>query len=182
MAKQDTQLIVLPGRGRVSMPVIRTQKQTDLSGVSKATPEWSVVIGSLTGTIELFGFFYNTTRETLGHSINQLVSSSAPRYSDLVILIQNQTYSPILEQYMNNGSIITVITITRWGWINGTISMLEQRIFSSCYITQYRQVLDYLALFINYREKEEKTIVYSQQGAQTGSVVSSTSATTGAVT
>lgn len=184
MALQDSSIITLPGRSRIRIPIVGTKKNNDLSGISKSTPEWMISFDNLKvsstwgiagDAIELFGFSYNTMRETVGHSVNQLIASAATRHSDLVVLIQNSTYSPMFEQYMNNGSLINNITITRWGWVTQP-QKLEERIFKMCYITQFRQILDYLVLFIRHTEKMETIFIYDQNGVQAGGVVSSVNA------
>lgn len=194
MAVSDWKTIFLPGYGVVSVPVNGTKKHHDHSGMSKSTPEWMISFdGLLVGHIpeghngddkatELFGFTHNTLRETVEHSVNQLIANAATRWSDLIVIIQNATYSPILEQCMNHGTLIDQTVITRWGWIGGVFTQLEERVFRFCYITQFRQILDYVALFIRYEGIAEKLMVYNQKGASVGQVGSDMSARTGLTT
>ncbi|MDR2464434.1 MAG: hypothetical protein LBD36_02375 [Holosporales bacterium] len=190
MALRDTRTIKLPGRSGVVIPIVGTNKNNELSGISKATREWTISMDGLLSsdyrtdntadfTAELFGFSCDTTRETSGHSANQLIANAAVRMSDLIVLIQNATYSPILEQYMNNGSRIDCIELARWGWINNVCTCLESKKFSICYITQFRQILDYLVLFIRTIKREETICVHNQSGQPIGLVSSFFSAELG---
>ncbi|MDR1597552.1 MAG: hypothetical protein LBR89_01290 [Holosporales bacterium] len=180
MAVSDHRTIRLPGRSTVFVPVIGTKKNNELSGISKATREWTVTIDpAIPDSTELYGFSYNTTRETVGHAVNQLIANAATRLSDLIIIIQNATYSPVLEQYMNDGTMIPMITIQRWGWINSALTELDKREFGVCYVTQFRQILDYLVLFIRPIQRDEKILIFGQNGESKGQAVSSISATTG---
>lgn len=172
MALRDWNTVTLPGRGRFRIPIVGTKKNNELSGISKATHEWYVKIG---GTAhELFGFSTGTTRETMGHSVNPLFASAATRYSDLVVIIENTEDSPIYEQYMNNGTLIEDVCIVRQGWIKGEPKDLEKRVFTDNYITQFRQILDYLVLFIRTLKREETIYIFTQQGDSEGQVVSMT--------
>lgn len=177
MALRDWNTVTLPGRGRFRIPIVGTKKNNEQAGISKAAPEWQVKIAG-TG-FELFGFSAGTTRDTLGHSGNPLFSGAATRYSDLVIVIENTEYSPVFEQMMNDGSLIHNVAIFRQGWINGTLQTIEERTYKSCYITQFRQILDYLVLFIRTLEREEKILIYDQLGTPDGQVVSNTNQITG---
>lgn len=172
MALRDWNTITLPGRGRFRIPIVGTKKNNDQSGISKATPEWTVSIGDI--KFELFGFSAGTTRDTLSHAGNPLYANAATRFSDLVIVIENTEHSPVLEQIMNDGSLINTITIIRQGWINSVLQTLEERIYKSNYITQFRQVLDYVVLFIRTLERTEEITIYKQTGAPEGKVVSNT--------
>ncbi|MDR1907434.1 MAG: hypothetical protein LBQ43_01050 [Holosporales bacterium] len=192
MAVYDSRTIRLPGRSTMKLPVVRTKKNNELSGISKATQEWTIKIGDILGkgktidaadtipnSAELYSFSYDTVRETVGHSVNQLIANAATRFSDLVVIIQNATYSPILEQYMNNGTMIPIVTIERWGWIANKLTQLEERTFNVCYITQFRQILDYVVLFIRAIERVEKTAVFAQNGTSAGNAASTTNAELG---
>jgi hypothetical protein len=184
MAIKDFHTIVLPGRSAVRMPVIGVQKNNESSGISKATQEWTLEIGDVFGAhqtnkgelanhAELYSFAYNTGRETVGHSNNSLIANAATRLSDLIVIIQNSSYSPVFEQYMNNGTKIEIVRIHRWGWINDALVELELREFMTCYITQFRQVLDYLTLFIRPIKRSECFSVYAQDGTSVGKTASS---------
>jgi hypothetical protein len=192
MAHQDARTIRLPGRSAVVIPIVGTQKNNEQSGISKATREWTISMDNhlssdyrsddiADNTTELFGFFHNITRETVGFAANQLIANAATRLSDLIVIIQNATYSPILEQYMNNGTRIDAVVLQRWGWINNELQCLEERIFSTCYITQFRQILDYLVLFVRTINVEEKIHIYDQTGAPTGIASSNVSASSGII-
>ncbi|MDR1207813.1 MAG: hypothetical protein LBJ89_00510 [Holosporales bacterium] len=187
MAVKDYRTIRLPGRSAMRMPVIGVRKNNELSGISKATQEWTLEVGDIFGShkihdseetlanhTELFSFSYDTVRETVGHSVNQMIANAATRFSDLVVIIQNATYSPVLEQYMNNGTMIPCVKIHRWGWINNSLVELECREFNVCYITQFKQILDYITLFIRPIERSECFSVYSQDGSKVGETASST--------
>lgn len=190
MSVNDMKIIKLAGRSLIHFPIHGTNKNNELSGISKSTPEWMIRMddileghvsshaGDSKGT-QLFGFSYHTERETVGYPVNQLIANAAFRLSDLIVLIQNATYSPILEQYMNNGTLINNIVITRWGWIGASLTQLEQRVFSICYITQFRQILDYVVLFVRYVEVHENIYIYSQTGESMGQTGSKISALTG---
>ena len=191
MALNDYGTFHLPGRSAVRVPIVGTQKHHELSGMAKSTPEWLVSFDEIltphvpaghngdVNAAELVGFTHNTLRETVDHSVNQLIANAATRWSDLIVIIQNSTYAPILEQYMNNGTRIDNTKITRWGWINGAFTCLEERVFRYCFITQFRQILDYITLFVRYEAIAEKLIVYDQLGGNVGQVESDMSALTG---
>ncbi|MDR1908128.1 MAG: hypothetical protein LBQ43_04705 [Holosporales bacterium] len=215
MAVQGMRTISLPGRSRFKIPVVGTAKNNALSGISKATREWSIRIddifkrtaegvkkassplgfipmlidmaedflfgadddsdaskpeataksgGSSIYRTELFGFTYDTLRETVGHSVNQLIASASIRHSDVVIIIQNGTYSPILEQYMNDGTLIKKMVIYRSGFIEGKRRLLEKRTFKDCYVTQFKQILDFLVLHVRVLYREETSYIYAQHG------------------
>ncbi|MDR0631499.1 MAG: hypothetical protein LBF66_02955 [Holosporales bacterium] len=168
------------------MPIIGVRKNNELSGISKATQEWTLEIGEIFGDhkihdteetlgnhAELYSFAYNTERETVGHSVNPMIANAATRFSDLAVIIQNASYAPVLEQYMNNGTMIPYVNIHRWGWINNSLVELEIREFRICYVTQFRQILDYLTLFIRPIERSECFSVYSQDGSKVGETASS---------
>jgi hypothetical protein len=170
--------------------VVGTKKSNEQSGISKATREWTISMDGLLSsayrldgaddqTAELFGFTHDTRRSTIGHAANQLISNAAVGMSNLVVIIQNATYAPVLERYMNDGTIIAVIIVQRWGWINGQVACLEKRTFTTCLIVQFMQVLDYLVLSIRTVRREESMYVHNQSGEQIGSVSSYFSAETG---
>lgn len=197
MAVRDSRSITLPGRSRFSIPVVKTDAVNELSGVTKATPEWMVAIDALLAPkhsvlaggdtysdpnmVELFGFSFGVERETTSHIINQLLSSAATRYSDLSIIIQNATSAPILEQKMNDGALIQNVIIKRFGNVGAAPArqILHTMTFSTCYITRFKQVLDYLVLWIRVCEHSEEVFVFGQGGVAGGSVVSTVSGTTG---
>lgn len=185
MAVPNLRTIKLPGRNSLTIPIVGTNKNNELSGISKSTPEWMISIDNIfedgnsyendSTLIELFGFTYGTERETTGHSVNQLLSSSATRFSDLIIVIQNGSYSPILEQRMNDGTCISNVIIKRFGWINNLLAPLEERTFQTCYITRFKQILDYVVLHIRTCLRTEIIKVYQQDGGpggESGNVVS----------
>jgi type VI protein secretion system component Hcp len=192
MAVQDMKVVTLPGRGRLKIPVVGTRKNNELSGVSKATKEWTVRIDNIfehtsifsdreiiekdkddkvisstlhfpdENEVELFGFTYNTQRETLGHSVNQLIASASIRHSDVILIIQNSTYSPRLEQCMNNGTVLYEVVLHRSGFINGANRLLEERMFRDCNITRFIQILDFVVLHIRVLSREETSYMYAQ--------------------
>lgn len=178
MAVPNSRTITLPGRNSLTIPIVGTNKNNELSGISKSTPEWMISIDTIfelgnfyegdSTLIELFGFTYGTERETTGHSVNQLLSSSATRFSDLIVIIQNGAYSPVLEQRMNDGTCIQTIKIKRFGWINATLQVLEERIFQICYITHFKQILDYVVLHIRTCNRTETIKIYNQEGGSDG--------------
>ncbi|MDR1208381.1 MAG: hypothetical protein LBJ89_03450 [Holosporales bacterium] len=129
----------------------------DAAGNESATPHYP---GH--DEIELFGFTYDTQRETLGHSVNQLVAFASIRHSDVILIIQNSTYSPILEQYMNSGRLLYEVALRRSGFIDGTNLTLERRVFRDCYITRFIQILDFLVLHVRILAKEETSFMYAQ--------------------
>lgn len=178
MALRDWNTVALPGRGRFRIPVVGTKKSNEQSGISKATPEWVVEIGNIP-QLELFGFSAGTTRDTLGHAGSVLYAGAATRLSDLVIVVENTEHSPVLEQMMNDGTLVETIVITRQGWINSSLQTIEERTYSSCYITQFRQILDYVVLFIRTLIREEKIMIYDQTGQANGQAVSSVDQITG---
>ncbi|GHS93126.1 hypothetical protein AGMMS49949_06060 [Alphaproteobacteria bacterium] len=197
MAVPSTKIFKFPGRSALTLPINEPKKDEGLSGISKSTPEWVISFDALleahltiprgkgfpAASIELFEFTHDTTRETLGHSSNQLVAFTATRHSDLNVTIQNDSYAPVLEQYMNNGTCINRITITRLGWIQGAIQLLEERTFKMCNITQFTQILDYIVLSIRYIDREEIVHIYKQETAlPAGECVSMVSASTNAIT
>jgi type VI protein secretion system component Hcp len=188
MAVQDMKVIALPGRSRIKIPIVGTKKNNELSGVSKATKEWTLRMDLIfvnpanalshaletlesgeeppkTGEfeVELFGFTYETTRETVGHSVNQLIASASIRHSDVILVIQNSTYSPKLEQYMNDGTLIDNVEIYRHGFVDGSMQLLEARLFKDCYITHFQQVLDYVVLHVRVLYRHEISYIYSQR-------------------
>lgn len=190
MADTDFSTLILPGRNRMRVPIVKTKEVNELSGVSKATPEWLVTAdtifargsmlesgnsyGSDGNQIELFGFTDGAERETSSHIANQLISSPALRLSDLTIIVQNGTYAPICEQYMNTGQKINTITIKRYGRGDGNGGgfgariCLEERIFTICYITRFQQILDYLALQFRVCTQENKVFAFSQDSMALG--------------
>lgn len=192
-------VVTLPGRGRLKIPVVGTAKSREASGISKATKEWTVRMDSIfahtadlywrdtpageepptTTEIELFGFTYNTQRETLSHSVNQLIACASIRHSDLIIIIQNATYSPILEQYMNDGTLIREVVLHRSGFIGGVNCILEERWFKDCYITRFIQVLDFVVLHIRVLAREESSYIYAQDTTSQGMSVSAVDFRTG---
>lgn len=178
MALRDWNTVALPGRGRFRIPVIGTKKNNEQSGISKATPEWVIEFGSIP-RLELFGFSAGTTRDTLGYAGSILYAGAATRFSDLVVVIENTENSPVLEQMMNDGTLLEQIVIIRQGWINASLQTIEERIYSACYITQFRQILDYVVLFIRTLKREEKITIYDQKGQANGQAVSHVDQLTG---
>lgn len=179
----ELQSFKIPGRNRSSIPIVRKKEENDQTGISKSTPEWIVSIPAAgeIQALELFGFSHGATRENVGHSVNHLIAGSATHFSSLSIIVQLNIFSPIFEQQMNNGTLLENVTIVRNGWVKGAIVELEKRIFSTCYITRFTQILDYVVLEIRTCDVEENVNIYDQSGNKTGAVISKTSTTTGLV-
>lgn len=175
----ELQSFRLPGRGRFTLPIVGKKQENDLSGISKSTFEWTIVFSFLDAAFELFGFSHGTSRETIGHAVNQLFSGAATCLSDLVVIVPLDHNTPTFEQCMNNGTLCQSITIRRHGWVNGQIAVLEERTFNVCYITRFMQVLDYVVLTIRTCEAEEKVNVYTQAGEAKGVASSMVSTITG---
>lgn len=192
MAVPNSRTITLPGRNPIIIPIVGTNKNNELSGISKSTPEWMISMDNIfepgnsykndSSLIELFGFTYGTERETKGHSVNQLLSSSATRFSDLMIVLQNGTYIPKLEQCMNSGTRIDITKIKRFGWIKEQLQILEERTFEICYVTRIKQILDYIVLNIRACKRHEKIIIYKQDGTPNGQSSNFVSAIDGSTT
>lgn len=189
MSVSDSTMITLPGRSRFRLPVVGTKTNLEQSGLSKQTPEWTIEIddvfqdqplGVSQTSVELFGFTYNTTRDTLGHSVSSLISSPSLRLSDVVVMIRNDASAPKLEQKMNSGTVIQNITITRYGWIT-EYTVLETRTFETCYITKFKQILDFLVLFIRTIKINEHFWVFNQDGKSAGNLSSEISVETGMI-
>lgn len=191
MARSDASIFVLPGRGKIRVVISGTTKHHAQSGISKTTPEWMVSFDDVlsahipvehsgdTKGVELIGFSQNTSRETVGHAVSQLIADSAVRWSDLIVIIQHTTSGPVLESMMNNGTLIKDTRITRWGWIRDSLALIEERIFKDCFITQFRQILDDLVLFIRYESVDERVYIFDQKGNAVGKVSSVLDAVTG---
>lgn len=176
----EIQSFKLPGRSRFTIPIVGTKTDNEISGISKSTYEWTIVFSAIADkAFELFGFSHGASRETIGHSVNQLFSGAATRLSDLTILVSLDESAPAFEQYMNDGTLFETITIRRHGWIQGANQVLEERVFSTCYIVRFLQILDYLALTVRTCDTEEIVNIYDQNGEAKGTAVSSMSMITG---
>jgi hypothetical protein len=173
----------IPGRAsHTNIPLVRETEQSELAGLAKMTLEWViyVTVGGKPAELELFGISFGSFRHTVGFSVNQLLAGADTRFADLVVIVQLNTFSPLFEQSMCNGSLIEVIIIKRFGWIKGELKVTEEHTFSICYIVGFSQVLDFVVLKIRTCEKVEKFTIFGQDGNNdVGSVISSASSVTG---
>jgi hypothetical protein len=133
---------------------------------------------------EIISYTYYTNREVNSHGSNDLLSSAATEYSPLFVLMQVSHYCPFLEDKMNEGKYIKDIKINQLARINSTLNdidtltSLESRTFSGCYIISYEQVLDYVVIGIRYTAREETFFAFSQDGGVKGQAVTHTDSLT----
>lgn len=140
------------------------------------TPEWMISIDEdLASTIEgyeqcceLFGWYADESRLTNSSTANDLYSSATVQHSNVVVLIPNGVFSPILEQKMAKGVNISSVKITRLGNIEDMKKELQTVEYTECKIEALQQQFDRLIVSIRPETKCNTVYSYDQTGRLNG--------------
>ncbi|MDR3285496.1 MAG: hypothetical protein LBS83_02315 [Holosporales bacterium] len=170
MAATNFQVFNVPGRKSLKLPIVGNKENNEQSGISKATHEWEMIISGISDKFILFGVYHSHSRETIGNATTNFFPEASTHTSDLRIIVQLDSRFPVLEQCMNNGTCLNLITIIRKGWVNSAFLQLEKKIFYTCYVSHFMQVLDYVIFQIRTLKIEEDINVYNQDGTPSGVV------------
>lgn len=169
--------IPLAGDQNISIPVVDPRiKHTN----SVTTPEWMISIDKFLtsnvegyeGFTELFGWFAEQARLTKGSTATQLFSTSAVQHSNIMIVIPNGMYLPLLETVMNSGSNIGAVKIVRLANISDLKIPIQEVDYTNCKIDSIQQKLDEIIMSIRPETRMNTVIQYAQDGSKLGQNVS----------
>ena len=175
----------LIGDRDVSIPVVDPNiKHTG----SIASPEWMIKIDDLlTSTIdgfegycELYGWFAEQARLTKGNTVGQLFSTSAVQHSNILVVVPNGMYLPLLETKMNSGSNISMVRIVRLSNITDYLLPVQEIEYQNCKVDSIQQKLDEIILSIRPETRTNIVTQYGQDGGKLGQNVSRFDYTKGA--
>ncbi|AIK95579.1 hypothetical protein [Candidatus Odyssella acanthamoebae] len=169
--------IPLVGDQNVSIPVVDPRIK-HLNSVT--TPEWMISIDKLLSSniegyetfTELYGWFAEQARLTKGSTASQLFSTSAVQHSNILIVIPNGLYLPMLETIMNTGSNLSAIKIVRLANITDLKIPIQEVDYTNCKVESIQQKLDEIILSIRPETRMNTVIQYAQDGSKLGQNVS----------
>lgn len=168
---------LLIGGDKVSVPMMDpTLRQAG----QVTTPEWMVSIDELFESdikdfetfVELYGWHAEASRETNGNVSGDLVSSASVKQSDVIIIVPMGVYMPLLDDVMQTGKVLGVVTIVRIGSINTTKKEIQRIEFRNCQVTRIEQRLE--DAVVTFRPVMRTNIVYryNNEGLSEGQTVS----------
>lgn len=173
-------LVQPSGKDSISIAMTDTAMPGDTQNIGVKSPEWMVKIDDLlsssvadyTDHAELYGWHGKSSRFTTGDIGNLLLTSASLRHSDVVIIIPNGAYAPVLENKMNMGNKLDEILLVRLGNSEAVKVKLQTISFATCRFQSFQQELDRLYLTFNVTKKVNTVFAYDETGANTGQTVS----------
>lgn len=169
--------IPLAGEAGITIPVVDPHiKHTN----SVTTPEWMISIDKfLSSSIEgyedyteLYGWVAEQARLTKGSTATQLFSTAAVQHSNILIVIPNGLYLPLLETAMNAGSNLARVKIVRLANITDLKVPIQEVEYMNCKIDSIQQKLDEIILSIRPETRMNTVVQYAQDGSKLGQNVS----------
>lgn len=169
--------IPLSGDKNVSIPVVDPRiKHTN----NVATPEWMISIDHILSSnvegyenfTELYGWFAEQARMTKGTTASQLFSTSAVQHSNILIVIPNGLYLPLLETIMNSGGNLSDVKIVRLANITDLKVPIQEVEYTNCKVESIQQHLDEIVLSLRPETRTNTVIQYAQDGSKLGQNVS----------
>lgn len=144
------------------------------------TPEWMIAIDDLLiSTIkgyetysELFGWHAESSRETKGNVSGDLVSNAAVKQSDVIIVIPMGIYMPTMDNMMQTGKVLELVSIVRLANIADLKIPVQTIEFANCQICKIQQRLETAVITIRPVKRTNTVYQYGQDGLKTGQTVS----------
>ncbi len=163
--------VVRLGNVALAVPVLAQNGNSTIRA-----PEWMVEIKDITKSnvadfdtyAELFDFHWEYSRHTLGHPGNEMFTSAAIEHTEVSILIPAGTYTAILRQKLNNGTVIPEITIIRLGNMTDLKKPLQKTTYSNCIFTRASQSYDYFAIAFRFTKVKEENFEFKQEDEGAG--------------
>ena len=163
----------------INIPIVENPNEGDSKFVK--SPEWmirldKIVFSAVTGYethTELFGWYSESGRFTLGDVSNQLFTSATLSHSDVVVIIPNGGYAADLQTSMNAGRLIERASLVHLGNVGQTKVKLQEIIHEQCRIQNFQQQLDRLVLHLQVTTKTDTHFVYDRSGQIKGQMVTS---------
>ncbi|MDR1907367.1 MAG: hypothetical protein LBQ43_00710 [Holosporales bacterium] len=169
----DYDLLEVPGLDNLKiavLPAMHRSERDDDAGVR--TREWTLSMDKIflpLMTIELFGWYAESERETGTDVGNQLFTSSSLRHSELVVVIPCGMHLTDLENKLASGAIISNVIISRFIRDGGIAETpIQTNTFRQCHITMVQQYLDYIIVQMRISKKQVTCTAYDQDGFITG--------------
>jgi hypothetical protein len=149
------------------------------------SPEWLICIDDLLSSstkgfetyTELFEHKFENSRETKGNVSGGLISSAAVAQSDVIVIIKNAIYVPMITNHMNSGRVFEMITLLHLGNYKDKRVPIETIEFSKCQISsiarlQNEKYVDKVAIRFRPNKQTDTYTDYDQDGNKTGQTVS----------
>jgi len=147
------------------------------------SPEWLLKIDDLLESnidefkdhCELLKFESQASRETSGNAGGQLFKIANMQHSDVVLTIPNGSYVAKLENKMNQGQPLQLVSIVHLGNINNTKVKMQVIDHENCWIQKMQPLhdSDSVMFSIKIRSKVNTIYVYDHDGVNKGQMVSS---------
>ncbi len=166
---QDERLVEIAGF-KLYKPIL----QIDGTPTHRA-PDWMVNIPDITKSnvdglddhCQVFDWIEKYSRKTLGHTAGEMFTSAAIEHSVVPLLIPAGTYTALIRQQLNNGTIVGPITIKRIGNVAGTPNtVLQQFVYTNCVFTDVVQNGDFFAFCFRFTIIEETNFEFNQDDQQ----------------
>ncbi|MDR0625337.1 MAG: hypothetical protein LBF72_02730 [Holosporales bacterium] len=175
----------VPGVSGIHIPILEQVdgffKVDPHTSKGKLTQDYTVTFAfpGINVTTVLFGYTYGFHRITREYSRTNFFPSAAMEFEVLYVIISIFQKSPLIEQSLNNGTLLPTITIKRYGWVEGKTTVLKEHIFGTNHFFHVVQILDYEVVGIRYNSLEIKVNAFDQEGKATGTTSSKVSSSTG---
>jgi hypothetical protein len=172
----------VPGFPDLRIPrvtVISAPENSIVSGILTRAYRVSFHFSSSKVYTELFGYIFGVDRTVVADVYTNFFPNASFRLEPLYIVIKMSKLIPILEKLMNDGTVINLMTIRRYGWMLGKQVTIEDHQFRVCYITFLVHMLDYAVFRIVYRTVDSTVHAFDQNGKPTGQTSTSIDTITG---
>lgn len=166
----------VPGTDHLRIAVIPEMKRHAMhSDDGSRYREWTirfsygVLVDLLFGkTLELYGWYAESARETGTEIGNQLFTDSCIQHSELVVVIPNGVHLATLEGVLALGQCIDNVIITRHARINSVLLPIQINTFGDCILTGVQQYFDTIIVRMRIYTKNVVCTAFDQQGKPMG--------------
>jgi hypothetical protein len=170
---QDYELLDVPGSDNLKIAVIPGMHNIEKEeGAGVRTQEWTLTMDTIfipLLSIELFGWYAESERETGTDVGNQLFTSSSIKHSELAVVIPGGQHLAALENKLAGGEVISNVIITRLIRIGLLIELpIQVNLFRTCYITSVQQYMDYIIVRMRISKKTVTCTAFDQEGIPSG--------------
>ncbi len=181
-------VIDIPGLSQLKIPKVgNPYSESNGQLPYSQPPEWMVQITDVNGNIftsstvikyekfsELLGFYGEGSRYTSPHITNSsLHTSAAVRHSELALIIPVTDSTVLLEQAMNVGTVIGMISIIHLGNVGDVKVTLQQIDYKTCYIQKHQQMINELLIRFTVGAKDNMIFMYDPHGNNKGKKIAS---------
>ncbi|MDR1597473.1 MAG: hypothetical protein LBR89_00850 [Holosporales bacterium] len=168
-------LLEVPGSDNLTIAVISAMhhgEQGEDTGARLC--EWTIIMDLMFPplmSIQLYGWYAESERETGPDVGNQLFTSSSLKHSELVVVIPCGMHLATLECRLAAGKEVSKVIIMRNIKTGGPLPIdlpIQTIIFGHCYITKVQQYLDYIIVSLKIGTKMVICTAFDQEGMPSG--------------